>query len=356
MVKGLYIAGSSMITNIHKIDVIGNNLANVNTTGFKKDRVEVESFNARMLSRINGSNIPSEMGTSTVTKELIGEEMHVETDKGYFRIDTPNGIHYSKSAIFFKDTDGYLRTIYKNIGGTVDNLAGNKVLGLKGPVYVGDQTFDVDESGNVLIGGTIADQLVMATSPTSLGTMSAGVRGYSVLTDFEQGQLEMTNQPFDLAINGEGFFSVQTAEGEYYTRNGSFTINQNSELVTMDGAKVLGMDGPIIIETDNFTVNEFGEVIQNGEITSKLKLTAFSNIADVYKVGTGYYKEKANLIGEKKEFEGEISQGFIESSNSDAISEMIHLIEMNRNYETSQKVITTIDEMIGKCVTELGRV
>ena len=55
MVKGLYIGASSMITNINKMDVIGNNLANVNTTGFKKDSVEVESFNARLLTRINGS-------------------------------------------------------------------------------------------------------------------------------------------------------------------------------------------------------------------------------------------------------------------------------------------------------------
>ena len=337
------------------MDVIGNNLANVNTTGYKKDSVEVESFNARMLSRINGSMIPYEMGQSKVTQVKDGDQVQVETDKGYFRIDTPNGIHYSKSAIFFKDTDGYLRTIYKNIGGTIDNLQGNKVLGLKGPIYVGDQDFEVDETGNVLVGGTSVDQLVMGTMPTTLGTMSAGVRGYSVLTDFEQGQLEMTNSGFDLAIKGEGFFSVSTPEGEYYTRNGAFTTNSNNELVTMDGAKVLGEEGPITIESDSFSVNEYGEVIQNGEITAKLKLTAFSNISDVYKIGTGYYKEKSELAGEKVEFAGEISQGFIEQSNTDAISEMIQLIEMNRNYETSQKVITTIDEMIGKCVTELGR-
>ena len=355
MIKGLYIAGTSMITNIHKMDVIGNNLANVNTTGYKKDSVEVESFNARMLSRINGSTIPYEMGQSKVTQVKDGDQVQVETDKGYFRIDTPNGIHYSKSAIFFKDTDGYLRTIYKNIGGTIDNLQGNKVLGLKGPINVGDQDFEVDETGNVLVGGTSVDQLVIGTMPTTLGTMSAGVRGYSVLTDFEQGQLEMTNSGFDLAIKGEGFFSVSTPEGEYYTRNGAFTTNSNNELVTMDGAKVLGEEGPITIESDSFSVNEYGEVIQNGEITAKLKLTAFSNISDVYKIGTGYYKEKAELAGEKVEFAGEIAQGFIEQSNIDAISEMIQLIEMNRNYETSQKVITTIDEMIGKCVTELGR-
>jgi len=85
-------------------------------------------------------------------------------------------------------------------------------------------------------------------------------------------------------------------------------------------------------------------------------MTTFTNVADVYKIGTSYYKEKAELTGEKVPFEGEIVQGFIETSNVDSITEMIQLIEMNRNYQTSQKVITTIDEMIGKSVNELGRV
>ena len=75
MVKGLYIAGTSMITNIKKMDVIGNNLANVNTTGYKKDGIQVESFNARLLSRINGSNMPYEYGAKEVTQSASGDEI-----------------------------------------------------------------------------------------------------------------------------------------------------------------------------------------------------------------------------------------------------------------------------------------
>ena len=116
------------------------------------------------------------------------------------------------------------------------------------------------------------------------------------------------------------------------------------------------MVGPIVVESDNFTINEFGEVIQDGEITDKLSITAYTNIGDIYKVGTAYYKVVEEMTGEQVEFTGEIIQGFVERSNTDSISEMISLIEMNRNYETSQKVITTIDEMIAKAVTELGRV
>lgn len=356
MVKGLYIAGTSMITNINKMDVIGNNLANVNTTGYKRDNVEVEAFNARLLTRINGSSMPIEKGILKVDQSVSMGETTLETTRGYFRIQTENGIHYGKSTTFFKDTDGYLRTIYKNIGGSVDNLKGNLVLGNNGPILVGDGEFTVDDKGVISVNGTVVDNLVSLTHPTAVGTISAGIRGYSVLTDHEQGQLQRTDSRFDLSIKGEGFFTIRTETGDYYTRDGAFTINGQSELVTFDGSKVLGLNGPIIIESENFTVNEFGEIIQNGEITDKLQMTAFTNIADIYKIGSSYYKERVPLTGEKVPFEGEIIQGYIEQSNADAVTEMIQLIEMNRNYESSQKVITTIDDMIGKCVTELGRV
>lgn len=356
MVKGLYIGASSMITNINKMDVIGNNLANVNTTGFKKDRVQVESFNARLLTRINGSMYPIESGSGKVTQTQSGEEITATTDNGYFRVQTENGINYSKSLIFFKDTDGYLRTIKKNIGGTFDNLKGDLVIGKNGPINIGEDEYTLDEAGNILVGGTVKDQLLMSINPNDVGTISAGIKGYYVMTDYDQGQLEATNSPFDLAIRGEGFFSVSTSKGDYYTRDGVFTINNANELVDLNGAKLLGLDGPITINGSDFAVNEFGEVIQDGEITDKIKMTAFSNVGDIYKVGTSYYLEQPNMTGERIEFEGEIVQGYREQSNTDAVTEMISLIEMNRNYETSQKVITTIDDMIGKCVTELGRV
>ncbi|HAS74678.1 MAG TPA: flagellar biosynthesis protein FlgE [Clostridiales bacterium UBA8960] len=356
MIKGLYIAGTSMITNINKMDVISNNLANINTTGYKKDNVAVESFNARLFMRINGSNIPAETGVASVTQSQYGDAINASTDKGYFRIETPNGIHYGKSAHFFKDTDGYLRTIYKNIGGTLNNLAGNLVLGKNGPVYIGESDFTLDDKGNVSVDGAVVDNLIVQTGNNIVGTMSAGVRGYTLLTDHEQGQLQMTNNNFDLAIKGDGFFVVNNERGEFLTRNGAFTINGVGELVTFEGDRVMGLNGPIFIDSQNFSINAFGEVIQNGEITDKLQMVSFTNVSDVMKVGSSLYKEKAELTGEKVEFEGEIVQGFLEQSNSDAVTEMIQMIEMNRNYQNSQKVITTIDEMIGKAVTELGRI
>lgn len=356
MVKGLYVAGTSMITNINKMDVISNNLANVNTTGYKKDTVEVESFNARLFTRINGSMLTTEPGAKEIKQSIRGDEVTAETSKGYFTVQTDNGVHYGKSINFFKDSDGYLRTIYKNVGGTVDHLKGDLVLGTKGPIFVGEGTYVLEDNGNLSVDGTVVDQLVTMVHPNVVGTMSAGIRGYSVLTDHEQGQLEMTSNSFDLAIKGEGFFNIDVNGEIFYSRNGAFTRNALNELVTFEGHKVVGLNGPIYIDSDTFSVNAFGEVIQDGEITDKIAMTAFTNVADLYKVGTGYFRERSELTGEKVAFEGEIIQGFIEQSNTSAVTEMIQLIGMNRNYETSQKVITTIDDMIAKCVTELGRV
>ncbi|MGX8796370.1 flagellar basal body rod C-terminal domain-containing protein [Fusibacter sp. JL298sf-3] len=356
MIKGLYVAGTNMVTNTHKLDVISNNLANVNTTGFKKDEVVVESFNNRLFYRMNGSNLPFQAGNSKVEVSDIGTEKKVSTDRGFFRVQTDNGIHYDKSLRFIKDKDGYLRTAYKNIGGTIDPLKGHLLLGLKGPIYVGEGTFDVDETGAVSVDGTQVDNLVSTIHPSAIGTMSAGIKRQNVLVNYEQGQLERTDSTYDIAIKGEGFFKIDTASGPLYTRNGTFTTSPTGELVTLDGDTVLGLSGPIVIEDSDFAVNAFGEVIQNGEITDKLQIENFTNPGDLYKVGGNFFALKADMTGEAAPFEGEVLQGFSERSNSDAITEMINLIQMNRNYEASQKVITTIDELIGKAVNEVGRV
>ncbi len=356
MIKGLYVAGTNMTTNIKRMDVISNNLANINTTGFKKDDLALETFNNRLFSRINGSNIPFEGGVVNVSQDTNRGATVLTTSTGYFRVQTDNGIHYDKAVQFFKDTDGYLRTVVRNIGGTIDPLKGNLVLGQNGPINIGDNDFTIDDKGGVNVNGTRVDALVVTGFPNVVGTMSAGIRGYDVLTNHEQGQLEMTNNGFDMALKGDGFFVIENDKGTFLTRNGSFTLNNQNILTTLDGDVVQGLNGPIFIDSPTFAVNSFGEIIQDGEITDKITIQAFSNIGDVYKVGGNYYKTRETMTGELIEFTGEVVQGFLEKSNAESITEMIHMIEMNRNYETSQKVISTIDEMIGKAVTELGRV
>jgi len=356
MVKGLYVASTALVTNTDKVDAISNNLANVNSSGFKKDRVEIESFNDRLYMRINGSKDPYHDMKPNVTTSVDGDEITLKTSGGYFRVDTEEGIHYDDEVTVVVDIDGYIRTKYKNIGGTIDYLKGNFLLGKNGPIYAGNNAFTVAENGDVSIGGTVVDNITLTPFPTVIGTMGAGIKSYKIATDFERGQLEITNQKFDMALSGDGFFEIATEQGTLYTRNGAFTTDQYNQLVTMDGYMVNGIDGPIIIESDNFKVNEFGEVIQDNQITDKLSISNFTNVADLQKLGGTFFRFIDNPTGEQVAFEGEVKQGVLEQSNVDAISEMISLIEMNRNYESNQKVVTTIDELLGKAVNEIGRV
>ena len=356
MVKGLYVAATALVTNTNKIDAISNNLANVNSSGFKKDRVLVESFNDRLFYRINGTDYPYMNTSPDVSMTQTGDEYAFKTAGGYFRVDTEDGVHYDNEVVIIKDIDGYLRTKYKNIGGTIDNLKGNLLLGENGPIYAGDGELTVDAQGNLSVDGTVVDNIATTTLPNVVGTMGAGIKAYKIATDFSSGQLEITNQKFDVALQGDGFFNIDTPLGTLYTRDGAFTRNQNSELVTMDGYNVIGLNGPIYIDSDTFSINEFGEIIQDGQITDKLTLSNFTNVADLKKVGGSFFQFVDNPTGKMVDFEGEVKQGVLEHSNVDAITEMISLIEMNRNYESNQKVVTTIDEMLGKAVNDLGRV
>lgn len=345
-----------MVANTDKIDVISNNLANVNTAGYKKDRMGVESFNDRLFSRINGSDYMANTKPVKVTLSTVDREYDLKTTNGYFKVDTEDGIHYTDQVRFIKDIDGYLRTIRKNVGGTFDWLSGDKLLSDNGPVYVGDSDFDVDGLGNISVGGQVVGNLIQKNKLNNIGLMSAGVKSTKILTDYESGQLEHTGQKYDVGLKGDGFFHVEVGDNDYLSRNGAFTINANNELVTMDGYRVLGLEGPIIIDDDNFSINEYGEIIQDGEITDKFALSNFTNVGDLQKIGGSFFRVIENPTGEEVEYEGKVLQGFLEGSNADAVTEMINLIQMNRNYESSSKAITTIDDMLSKAVNDLGRV
>lgn len=351
MVKGLYAAGTNLIANKNKLDVISNNLANLQTTGFKRDDIGFESFNARLQRRVRGSYLPAELGKLGIELTKDGDEYHLSAKRGYFSFETEDGIHRSKAGRLWVDDEGYVRSIYRTASGNIDPRRGNYLLSNGERVRVtGDLVLSEDGKLN---GYKIADYYRLQ----DLGTMSAGVKGYEVFTEFEQGTIVRTDVLTDFAIQGEGFFAVTAPNGqEYLTRFGAMTVDSDGILKTLDGSKLVGLNGPVRLENSEFAINRFGEVIQNGEIVDKIKLVDVSDKSDVYKVGLNYFKLREHMIGEVLDFTGNIFQGHIERSNVDAVTEMIKMIELNRNYESSQKVVTTIDEMLGKVASEVGRV
>lgn len=206
-----------------------------------------------------------------------------------------------------------------------------------------------------------------------VGKLGTGVEVNEVYTDFDQGSLQRTENNFDLALEGRGFMTVQTERGERYTRNGSFTINQEGILMTHNGYPVLGENGIIRVQQNNFIVNERGEVIANAAlgpdelasmanndwsqpvVVDRLRLVDFEHIRELKKEGDSLWRET--------EFSGpplppgnlKVIQGFLEKSNVNMVRELVDMIEVQRSYEANQKAVQAHDAELGRLINEVAR-
>jgi flagellar basal-body rod protein FlgF len=160
--------------------------------------------------------------------------------------------------------------------------------------------------------------------------------------DFTQGPSEKTGSPLDVSIDGKGFIAVQTPAGERYTRDGSFQINAQGQLVTTGGNIVLGTNGPIVFQpTDRdiaisadgtITVGE-GVVTQFDSIRGKLKLVKFDNPQQLRKEGANLYSAPAGTNAQP-DLASRVNQGFVEKSNVSAVAEMTRMMEVMRTYQS----------------------
>ncbi len=357
MFRGLYTATSSLLTNDKKIDVVSNNIANLNTTGFKKDLVIVESFEDTLINKMNGSfNYESLQKDQTVDVKTEEGYYEVESNAGYVRVKTHTGISFHDRAMFTVGEDGYLRTFYRDQNGEIDSSSGYEILGSNGSIYVGDGELEINDSGEVYVDGELVDSLITPTYPSVIGTMNSGVKLERIETDFEQGQLMRTGNPLDFAIKGDGFFKIETEDGTRYTRDGSFKLNGNKELITSEGHKVQGFYGDIVIDGEGISLTSYGEIMVDGEIVDKFDMVNIDNVRDLRKTETGLCEMEVGMEVEEKDFNGQILQGQLEQSNVDPIKEMISMMTLYRGYESSQKLVKAYDETIGKAVSEVGKV
>ena len=357
MLRGLYTATTAMNTNQKKMDVITNNIANGNTVGYKKDLVLSESFPEVLIHKINGEiNFSGREGFKGVAVNEDNGLYDLKTEGGFFKVQTPNGISNERGLKLAVNEEGYLSTYNKDSEGKVYTDTGYRVLGNRGPVYVGEGQLEINNRGQVLVDGNIADSFISFLPIQGIGTLNDGVRLDRLETNFEQGELFETYNDLDVAIRGKGFFQIETPEGLKYTRDGSFKLNEFNELVTSEGYNVLGLDGPIQIYGDKVAISATGEITVNEEPINQLNIIDIDNIKDLRKAGENLYQIEDGLEIETRPFQGQVEQGFLESSNVDTIKEMVEMMTMFRNYESSQKLIKAYDEILGKAVNDIGRV
>ncbi len=257
MNRGLYTAALGMTTQMNKMDVVSNNIANVNTTGYKKDEVVTRSFDEELMLRL------------------------------------------------YNDNDLYH-----------DNK--------------------------------------------NIGTMNMGVTVDNIYTNFETGSLQLTGADLDFALNGDGFFTVETYDNdgnkqERFTRDGKFKISDDAKLVTGDGFYVLDTNGNSIDVGDATTisVSDGGDVYSNQQLIARLDITSFEDNEYLRKEGNNLYYtvDGANKI----DSEAKLLQGYTESSNVNTVKEMVEMITVSRAYEANQKVINNYDTIMGKAATEIAR-
>ncbi|MCR4436417.1 MAG: flagellar hook-basal body complex protein [Clostridiales bacterium] len=195
----------------------------------------------------------------------------------------------------------------------------------------------------------------------NIGSMELGSDVGQVFTYYTQGQLLKTDNKFDLALQnaGSAFFTVAVpdAQGnmqEYYTRDGAFVLNANKQLVTKEGYLVMGENGPITLQGENFSVQPDGTIVEDGVNVDKLLIRDFTDTGTLRKVGSNLVRSTE----ESKEqlFTGTVVQGFVEQANVNIVKEMVDMISVMRSYESNQKILQMQDSTLDKAVNEVGAV
>lgn len=258
MLRGLYTAYTGMLNEQYRMDIMSNNLANADTTGFKKEGSTSQAYDEVMAVKIK----------------------------------------------------------------------------------------DLSENPNV---------------PKRLGNMSLGVKIGETYTDFSQGSLKITDNTYDLALGGEGFFNIEFTNkaGETsvkYTRDGGFTLTKEGWLVTKDGDYVLGESGRIQLSTTagNTVIDREGNIYQDGNLAASLKITEFEDTNYLTHYGETMWDAKEGAVSKDAE-DANVYQGYLEMSNANVVKEMVNMITISRQYEANQKMITTFDDTLAKSM-ELSRV
>ena len=211
-----------------------------------------------------------------------------------------------------------------------------------------------------------------------IGRLGTGVELNELYVSFVQGSLLETQSDFDIALYGEGFMAVSTPWGERYTRNGSFQLGPEGYLVTKEGYPVMGENGFIQVQANNFRIDNEGNIWINAAyerdpnvmisretntwedtvLLDTLKIVDFDNDRYLNKQGSSLYyaTEYSGPAMVMNMNRPQVIQGSVEAANVEPVREMVQMIEVNRAYEANQKVIQAHDTMLGTLINQTARV
>ncbi|WP_026353736.1 flagellar basal-body rod protein FlgF [Woodsholea maritima] len=213
--------------------------------------------------------------------------------------------------------------------------------------------------------GFKAEQILLEENPYTPARHQDGPRRlqyndeWGVGRDFSQGPLTPTGRPLDFALEGEGFFTIETDAGVRYTRDGAFTLNAQGELVASDGARVLDEGGsPILLDPEGgpISVTVDGELAQNNAPIARLGVVTFEDLGVLEKVGSNRLRLPEGEGAEPQPMtDTKILQGMTESSNVQPIMELTRMMEVSRAYQSVTRMIQQTDELNRRAIERLGR-
>lgn len=188
-----------------------------------------------------------------------------------------------------------------------------------------------------------------ARAPRALGVLAGGA------TDFSAGPLRETGRTLDAAIEGDGFFVVQTERGERYTRAGNFTLDAAGQLVTQSGDLVVGEAGPVTVPPGNVAVGEDGTVSVGGSAVGRLRIVRFDKpAAELFKEGASLFAAAEGARPAAAEG-SRVVQGALEASNVNSVAEMVAMMRNGREFESLQRAVSLVRDMGRRAASEIGK-
>lgn len=206
------------------------------------------------------------------------------------------------------------------------------------------------------------------------GAQNAMVKIDGTFTDHSQGQLTYSKNPLDIALQGPGFFEIETPNGIRYTRRGTFSFDSQGFLVNNQGFKVLSKIDPTQLNNDpnkqveqsnqryikldptqKVSINLGGDIFSGANQVGRLSIVEFNDLPTLRKEGNGNYINVDNANISTAALSTTARQGFIEDSNINIVEEMSELIKANRHFESIQRAIKAYDNITGKSVNDIAR-
>lgn len=192
----------------------------------------------------------------------------------------------------------------------------------------------------------------------AIGSLGLGSMDRPRVTDFTQGNMQLTSNPLDVAIEGDGFFRIKTPTGEAFTRDGRFLRSSTGALVTFQGYAVLNQAGqPIQLPDGVVGIAPDGTVSVENKPVGQIGVSVFADPkADLTPTEGNYFTAKtaAPTALPNGKTRPMVAQGYLEMSNANSTQLMAQLVEVSRSYEAAQQMVQNQDELLGKTIASLG--